>query len=130
MPHRPHRRVAEWLSGTTRAPSHVVQIVVADSGPGIPPAEAERVFDPFYTTKQPGRGTGLGLAIVHRVVDGMGGAIWVQRAREGGAAFVIVLPLAGSIAVEGTPSRRDVVTELELPLFAAVRNDSPLDASD
>jgi hypothetical protein len=96
VPHRPHRRVAEWLSGsgTGRAPQRVVQVVVADSGPGIAPEDAERVFDPFFTTKAAARGTGLGLAIVARIVDAVGGAVWVQRAREGGAAFVIVLPLA------------------------------------
>jgi two-component system, NtrC family, sensor kinase len=95
VPHKPHRRVAEWLSGAARAPAQVAQIVVADSGPGISPADAERVFDPFFTTKAAGRGTGLGLAVVARIVDALGGAVWVQRAREGGAAFVIVLPLAG-----------------------------------
>lgn len=132
VPHRPHRRVAEWLSGAPRAPSHVVQIVVADSGPGIPAAEAERVFDPFYTTKQPGRGTGLGLAIVNRVVDALGGAIWVQRAREGGAAFVIVVPLAGAVAgtIAGVEPREEHDDVSQLPLFAGARNDSPTAATD
>jgi signal transduction histidine kinase len=134
VPHRPHRRVAEWLSGATRAPTHVVQIVVADSGPGIPPDEAERVFDPFYTTKQPGRGTGLGLAIVNRVVDGLGGAIWVQRAREGGAAFVIVLPLAGAPPAADVDRRASDAAQLalfsELADPAPTRNDSFDVASD
>jgi signal transduction histidine kinase len=132
VPHRPHRRVAEWLSGAPRAPRHVVQIVVADSGPGIDADEVERVFDPFYSTKQPGRGTGLGLAIVNRIVDGLGGAIWVQRAREGGAAFVIVLPLASDPPLPPS-ARDDAIDELELPLFARpafTRNDSTRSASD
>lgn len=94
IPHRPHRRVVEWLSGAPQAPETVVQIVVADSGPGVPAEDAERVFDPFYTTKSVGAGTGLGLAVVARIVDASGGAVWVQRAREGGAAFVVVLPQA------------------------------------
>jgi signal transduction histidine kinase len=94
VPPRRNRRVTEWLSGAVQAPRTVVQIVVADSGPGVPEHEWERVFDPFFTTKEPGRGTGLGLAIVARTVDQLGGAVWVQRAREGGAAFVILLPLA------------------------------------
>ena len=94
LPPRRNQRVTEWLSGTAQAPRIVVQIVVADSGPGVPEHEWERVFDPFYKTKDAGRGTGLGLAIVARTVDQLGGAVWVQRAREGGAAFVILLPLA------------------------------------
>jgi signal transduction histidine kinase len=65
---------------------------VADSGPGVPDADREKIFDPFFTTKPPGRGTGLGLAIVIRTVDEMGGVVWVDDAREGGAAFKVFLP--------------------------------------
>jgi signal transduction histidine kinase len=109
VPHKPSRRVAEWLSGAARAPRSVVQVVVADSGPGISPDDAERVFDPFFTTKAHGRGTGLGLAIVARIVDALGGAVWVQRAREGGAAFVVVLPLAlGDVVREDGQTARNV----------------------
>jgi signal transduction histidine kinase len=68
-------------------------IAVADAGPGIPPADVERVFDPFYTTKEPGKGTGLGLAIVARAVENFGGTIWVTASREGGAAFRMLLPV-------------------------------------
>src|SRR5216117_915842 len=69
-------------------------IFVADSGPGVPPADREKVFEPFYTTKEPGRGTGLGLAIVARSVHEMGGVVWVDGAREGGAAFKMFFPIA------------------------------------
>jgi len=62
-------------------------VFVADSGTGVPAEDRARVFDPFFTTKAPGRGTGLGLAIVARAVDDMGGLVWVDTAREGGAAF-------------------------------------------
>jgi signal transduction histidine kinase len=72
----------------------VLQIVVADSGPGVPPQDIDRVFDPFYSTKSEGRGTGLGLAIVAQTIDGLGGTVWAQRSREGGAAFVVLLPLS------------------------------------
>jgi signal transduction histidine kinase len=69
-------------------------LLVADSGPGVAVEDRDRIFDPFYTTKAPGRGTGLGLAIVARVVDDMGGVVWVDTAREGGAAFKIFFPAA------------------------------------
>ena len=69
-------------------------IFVADSGPGVTPEDREKVFEPFYTTKAPGHGTGLGLAIVARSVHDMGGVVWVDNAREGGAAFKLFFPIA------------------------------------
>ena len=73
-----------------------VLLFVADSGPGVPRDDREKVFDPFYTTKAPGQGTGLGLAIVARAVDDMGGVVWVDNAREGGAAFKMFFPVLKS----------------------------------
>ncbi len=72
-----------------------VLIFVADSGPGVRPGDRDQIFEPFYTTKDPGRGTGLGLAIVARSVFDMGGVVWLEQAREGGAAFKLFLPEAG-----------------------------------
>ena len=69
-------------------------VFVADSGAGVTPDDRDKVFDPFYTTKAPGRGTGLGLAIVARAVEDMGGVVWVDTAREGGAAFKMFFPRA------------------------------------
>ena len=91
----PSPRVRLWLDSAHR-PNAALKVVVADSGPGIPSADVERVFDPFFTTKEPGKGTGLGLAIVLRIVDNAGGTIWVEHAREGGAAFHMLFPLAAS----------------------------------
>jgi signal transduction histidine kinase len=80
----PSRRPArvEIAAGATGA-----LLFVADAGRGVSPEDRERIFEPFFTTKAPGRGTGLGLAIVARAVDEMGGVVWVETAREGGAAF-------------------------------------------
>ena len=72
-------------------------LYVADEGPGVPHEERERIFDPFYTTKDPGKGTGLGLAIVARTVHDAGGVVWVDRAREGGAVFKVFLPQAEAV---------------------------------
>ena len=90
--HRPSRRALAWLARPD-APSRFLQVVLADSGAGVPTEDEERIFEPFYSTKQPGKGTGLGLAIVASTIENLGGTIWVQRAREGGAAFVVLLPL-------------------------------------
>lgn len=88
---RPERRPArmEFAAGEIGA-----LIFVTDSGPGVAKEDRERVFEPFFTTKAPGRGTGLGLAIVARAVHEMGGVIWVDTAREGGAAFKLFFPAA------------------------------------
>ena len=91
FPRLPERRPSrvEFAAGLPGA-----LLYVADSGPGVAPADRQKVFEPFYTTKAPGRGTGLGLAIVAREVHEMGGVVWVDRAREGGAAFKLFFPEA------------------------------------
>lgn len=69
-----------------------IHIVVDDTGPGIPEEIAERIFNPFFTTRH--TGTGLGLAIVHRIVDAHGGEIHIGRNTEGGASITLRLPVA------------------------------------
>jgi two-component system, NtrC family, sensor kinase len=91
----PSERVLAWLNRPER-PDTMLQIVVADSGPGVSDADAERIFEPFFSSKSATRGTGLGLAIVAQTVESVGGTIWVQPAREGGAAFVLLLPLVSA----------------------------------
>ena len=78
----------------TQAREGWVQIVVEDSGPGVPPDVRHRIFDPFFTTKAPDEGTGLGLAICQRVVSEAGGKIWLEDSSLGGARFVVELPAA------------------------------------
>ena len=79
------------LSATAREDK--VEIRVADTGEGLTPEECERLFTPYYTTKQ--HGTGLGLAIVQSVIADHNGAIAVESRIGGGATFVITLPRAG-----------------------------------
>ncbi len=77
-------------------------IEVSDSGPGIPEAESDAVFEPFYRgDRAPQGGAGLGLAISRSLVELHGGRIWVTSAPGQGARFCVSLPLAGAPASEG-----------------------------
>jgi len=67
------------------------QLVLADTGPGIPDALREEIFNPFVTTKK--TGVGLGLSIVSKIVDGHGGSIRVENSAQGGAVFTLFFPL-------------------------------------
>jgi signal transduction histidine kinase len=70
---------------------HII-VEVADSGSGMPPEVAERIFDPFYTTKEPGKGTGLGLHTVHTIIGRIGGEISVESSPSG-TTFTVRLPV-------------------------------------
>jgi signal transduction histidine kinase len=70
-----------------------VEIVVEDTGSGIPEAELPRIFEPFYTTRT--RGTGLGLAICRQIVEAHGGAIRVARTGPEGTTILVTLRMEG-----------------------------------
>ncbi len=71
-----------------------VEVSVADNGRGIEPADMEKIFLPFFTTKPPGKGTGLGLSTALGIVQGMGGDIAAASEVEAGAVFTVRLPAA------------------------------------
>jgi signal transduction histidine kinase len=77
-----------------RESTSLVELRVADSGPGIAPAILPRIFEPFFTTKTAGakQGTGLGLSMVYSIAEQEGLGIVVDSSRGGGAAFHILLP--------------------------------------
>jgi two-component system, NtrC family, sensor kinase len=84
-----------------RTGDRVVEIHVDDTGPGIPPELIDRIFEPFMTTKEPGKGTGLGLAIAARMIDGMDGTIRAGNT-DSGARFTILLPACDEPAEAAT----------------------------
>ena len=69
-----------------------VYIAVSDSGPGVPLSIRDKIFDPFYTTKD--SGTGIGLSICHRIIRDLGGSLSLSESSSGGAEFTIALPTA------------------------------------
>src|SRR5262245_8204939 len=80
------------LSHGTLANGNYVRLVVSDTGIGITPAAFERLFEPFFTTTEPGKGTGLGLSIVQAIVADLGGVIDVATQPGNGSTFTIWLP--------------------------------------
>jgi C4-dicarboxylate-specific signal transduction histidine kinase len=81
------------LSISVKPTAAGVRIEVADDGPGIPPEHLPRIFNPFFTTKQPGDGRGLGLSVAHSIIAEHGGRIWAENRPGGGALFMIDLPI-------------------------------------
>ncbi len=82
--------------GTAEGP---LLITVSDSGGGIPPEQAERIFEAFFTTKP--HGTGMGLSISRTIVESHGGRLWASNNTTRGATFQFTLP-----AEVTSPSRR------------------------
>jgi len=73
---------------------NTVWVSFHDDGPGIPKEILASIFDPFYTTKRPGRGTGLGLSICKSVLKEHNGTVEAANAPDGGAVFTVTLPMA------------------------------------
>jgi two-component system sensor histidine kinase KdpD len=82
-----------------------VRIAVCDAGPGVPPTERERIFEPFYRPPDVPpdvRGTGLGLSIARGLADAQGGAVRYEDGAAGGSVFVVELPAVDVPAVDDT----------------------------
>ncbi|MCB0270138.1 MAG: ATP-binding protein, partial [Calditrichaeota bacterium] len=79
-----------------------VLLSVRDSGPGIPDEIKDKIFEPFFSTKNDNKGVGLGLAVVYGIVQRHRGKIWVETPPSGGTTFQILLPLQQEKSVSNT----------------------------
>jgi two-component system, NtrC family, nitrogen regulation sensor histidine kinase NtrY len=101
LEHSPAKEI--WVKTMLDPDRDTVVLLIADSGPGIPLEDKERLFLPFFSTKR--RGTGLGLAIVSRIISEHNGTIRVEENRPLGTKFIIELPVEHSPAAAATPAR-------------------------
>jgi CheY-like chemotaxis protein len=81
-----------WIEVSTSRHGGIVQLRVADNGPGVPDDHLHRLFEPFFTTKAVGQGTGLGLSLAYSAVHEHGGTIRASNVPGAGAEFVVDLP--------------------------------------
>ncbi len=80
-----------------------LELIVKDNGHGMTPQVMERIFEPYYTTKEQGKGTGLGLSVIHGIIKNHGGDISVHSQPGKGATFSVYLPIIDDIDIETEP---------------------------
>ncbi len=98
-------------------PGGYVQLIVRDNGHGIDPAILDRIFDPYFTTKEMDKGTGMGLAVVHGIVRSQKGCIQVRSRIAGGTEFEVLFPVAQSQGHRECQMETPVVRGSERVLF-------------
>jgi len=97
------------LSVKTEKIDSSIRVSFADDGPGISKGHLDRVFDPFFTTREVGDGTGLGLSICHGIVTAHNGRIYAESKPGKGATFVVELPLVAA----AEPTEKSKATKKE-----------------
>ena len=90
------------LKVSSRLENGELEVLVADTGPGIPDEYLDKIFEPFFTTKEVGEGTGLGLSVSHSLAKRLGGELLAANNPHGGACFTLRIPLGSAADVERT----------------------------
>ncbi len=117
---------APWATRqVTLLPGRYVRLSVADTGCGIPPEILDRIFEPYFTTRNGGEGTGLGLATVQGIINSYGGAITVQSEVGHGSVFRVYLPTCGTPPLERAPEGEGQEPELVMDAVSEERSPEP-----
>jgi C4-dicarboxylate-specific signal transduction histidine kinase len=95
------------ITARVLAVDHGARLEVEDSGPGVPPQDEPKLFQPFFTTKPVGEGTGLGLSVSYGIIESYGGAIGYRRAAGGGSLFFFELPSVDAAPAAPSPPTHD-----------------------
>lgn len=106
-------------------PGSYLRLRVRDTGSGIEDGVMEKIFDPYFTTKDPGKGTGLGLALVHGIVEEHGGYIDVTSFKGRGTTFSIFLPISESSEEQPCSISPEILTD-SLPGVKSLPGVNPL----
>jgi CheY-like chemotaxis protein len=98
-------------------PGNYIELKVSDTGTGMPAEILDSIFEPYFTTKDPGEGTGLGLAVVHGIVEKYEGKITVDSKLDKGSVFTIYLPITKKPEMPQQFGPEDLPTGTERILF-------------
>ena len=86
-------RDGEITISARQEPASHIRLSVSDNGCGIAKENLQKIFEPFFTTKEIGTGTGLGLSVAQSIIESHGGTIAARAREQGGAEFLIFLPI-------------------------------------
>ena len=111
---RPHETVCSSCHQSITG--EYLELAVTDDGPGLEPALAERIFEPFFSTKEAGKGSGMGLATVHGIVHEYGGHIHLHSEPGEGAVFRVFLPIPREQTAEGQVAQETTEAIDQTPL--------------
>lgn len=92
-----------WL-GVEEDEEGDLRVTIGDDGPGVAPADAERIFDPFFSKRKDGSGTGLGLYLSRRMVEQHGGVLRLEHRHGGGAEFIVRIPTFRTLKRDAQPT--------------------------
>ncbi len=98
---------SDSIPGLEMVPGAYVELLVSDTGCGISQEKMEKIFDPYFTTKEAGQGTGLGLAVVHGIVNEHNGYVLVESGPGNGACFKVYFPVSQRPA-RGNKEKKDI----------------------